>query len=262
MALEVGTYISDLVVTNPTGGDSKSQGDDHLRLIKSTIKATFPNITGAVTATHTDINGATASIAAKVSKAGDTMSGALAMGSNKITGLANGTLSTDAAAFGQIATATASYLPLAGGTMSGALAMGSQKITGLANGVAATDAATVGQLTGTAQFKNGTFSRDMTTASGTQTITGIGFAPKFIRFSGKLVTANSEGSYDLTTNSCVYEPLTGSDGISSTESIHLEMAAGIQAASVTAVASGQFTLTWTKTSSPTGTGYILWEAIG
>jgi microcystin-dependent protein len=32
--------------------------DDHLRLIKSTVKATFPNITGAVTATHTQLNGA------------------------------------------------------------------------------------------------------------------------------------------------------------------------------------------------------------
>jgi len=56
MALEVGTYISDLVATNPTASDPKSQGDDHLRLVKSTVKATFPNITGAVTATHTQLN--------------------------------------------------------------------------------------------------------------------------------------------------------------------------------------------------------------
>ena len=38
----------------------------------------------------------------KVAKAGDTMSGALAMGSNKITGLANGTAATDAVALGQL----------------------------------------------------------------------------------------------------------------------------------------------------------------
>ncbi|MEF3075172.1 hypothetical protein V2P20_09055 [Methylobacter sp. Wu1] len=56
MALETGTYISDLVPANPPGSDPKSQGDDHLRLIKSTIKATFPNITGAVTPTHTELN--------------------------------------------------------------------------------------------------------------------------------------------------------------------------------------------------------------
>lgn len=56
MALETGTYISDLVSTNPTASDAKSQGDDHIRLLKSTVKATFPNITGAVTATHTQLN--------------------------------------------------------------------------------------------------------------------------------------------------------------------------------------------------------------
>ena len=61
MALETGTYISDLVTSNPAFTDGVSQADDHLRLIKSTVKATFPNITGAVTATHTDLNKMTSS---------------------------------------------------------------------------------------------------------------------------------------------------------------------------------------------------------
>lgn len=56
MALETGTYISDLVITNPTSTDPKSQGDDHIRLQKTVEKNTFPNITGAVTATHTELN--------------------------------------------------------------------------------------------------------------------------------------------------------------------------------------------------------------
>jgi hypothetical protein len=56
MALETGTYIDDLVATNPASGDDPVQGDDHLRLIKATILATFPNITGAVTPTHTELN--------------------------------------------------------------------------------------------------------------------------------------------------------------------------------------------------------------
>src|SRR5690606_7725403 len=57
MPVESGTYISDLVATNPVGAtDPKSQGDDHIRLLKSTIKATFPNITGAVTASHTQLS--------------------------------------------------------------------------------------------------------------------------------------------------------------------------------------------------------------
>jgi hypothetical protein len=56
MALETGTYIDSLVVTNPAATDALSQADEHLRLLKSTIKATFPNVAGAITGTHTAIN--------------------------------------------------------------------------------------------------------------------------------------------------------------------------------------------------------------
>ena len=56
MGLETGTYIDSLNSSNPTASDAVSQGDDHLRLIKSTVKATFPNISNAVTATHTELN--------------------------------------------------------------------------------------------------------------------------------------------------------------------------------------------------------------
>src|SRR5574340_1042978 len=69
MTLETATYISDLVATNPASGDPKSQGDDHLRLLKSTVKATFPNISGAVTPTHTELNhvdGVTSPIQAQI----------------------------------------------------------------------------------------------------------------------------------------------------------------------------------------------------
>lgn len=47
MGLETGTFINDLVVTNPLGTDNKSLGDDHLRLIKNTVKNTFPGMAGA-----------------------------------------------------------------------------------------------------------------------------------------------------------------------------------------------------------------------
>lgn len=47
MALESGSYIDDLTITNPVGTDSKSAGDDHLRLIKKVVKATFPGMAGA-----------------------------------------------------------------------------------------------------------------------------------------------------------------------------------------------------------------------
>ena len=60
MALETGTYIDSLVVANPAATDALSQADEHLRLLKSTIKATFPNVDAAVTATPTDLNTKTA----------------------------------------------------------------------------------------------------------------------------------------------------------------------------------------------------------
>jgi microcystin-dependent protein len=41
MGLESGTWVDDLVVTNPPGGDTKSQGDDHLRLVKNVLRNTF-----------------------------------------------------------------------------------------------------------------------------------------------------------------------------------------------------------------------------
>ena len=56
MALETGTYIDSLVAANPAATDALSQADDHLRLIKATLKATFPSVTGAIEATHTAIN--------------------------------------------------------------------------------------------------------------------------------------------------------------------------------------------------------------
>jgi len=43
MGLETATYLSQLVSTNPISNDTKSQGDDHLRLLKSTLQSTFPN---------------------------------------------------------------------------------------------------------------------------------------------------------------------------------------------------------------------------
>ena len=60
MSLETGSFISDLNASNPTSTDLKSQGDDHIRLLKATVKGTFPNVSGAVTVTHTELNTVTA----------------------------------------------------------------------------------------------------------------------------------------------------------------------------------------------------------
>ena len=59
MALEdlTGTkYIDDLNSSNPAAGDNVSEGDDHIRGIKNVLKTTFPNVTGAVNPTDTELN--------------------------------------------------------------------------------------------------------------------------------------------------------------------------------------------------------------
>jgi len=61
MALETTTTISGLVSANPTAIDAVSQGDDHLRLLKTVLKTTFPGAgaTGfniPITATEAQIN--------------------------------------------------------------------------------------------------------------------------------------------------------------------------------------------------------------
>lgn len=45
MGLESATYINDLVSSNPASTDLRGQGDDHIRLIKAAVRATFPNAT-------------------------------------------------------------------------------------------------------------------------------------------------------------------------------------------------------------------------
>ena len=79
MALETATYINQLVSTNPLGSDPIASGDDHIRLIKATVKATFPNITGPVDVTQAQLN----SVANAVQKDGSVaMTGALTLPGN------------------------------------------------------------------------------------------------------------------------------------------------------------------------------------
>lgn len=56
MALENAQYVSQLNVANPLSTDTVSQADDHLRLIKSVLKNTFPNLNSAVTSTADQLN--------------------------------------------------------------------------------------------------------------------------------------------------------------------------------------------------------------
>jgi hypothetical protein len=58
LSIETAAYISDLNASNPPDADPVGQADDHIRLIKGVLKATFPNITGPVTSTQSQLNAA------------------------------------------------------------------------------------------------------------------------------------------------------------------------------------------------------------
>ena len=72
MGLEAATLISQLVNTNPVGGDSEGQGDDHLRMIKSVLQSTFPGtsipfylgvgFTNVVSASNVDLGAVTSQL--------------------------------------------------------------------------------------------------------------------------------------------------------------------------------------------------------
>lgn len=126
------------------------------------------------------------------------------------------------------------------------------------------------------KFTQGVSSRDMTAVSGAVTIAhGLGRIPRKIKITSMF--ANGSGShaspfphvcvgvYDGSTTATVYFSDVGStDWQAATDTsniIYLNQGTGTgaQAASATFDAT-DITLTWTKTNSPTGTSYFMWEA--
>ena len=110
-------------------------------------------------------------------------------------------------------------------------------------------------------LKIGTFTYDLSTASGTQAITGVGFTPTVLILLGALdgTTAFSL-SFDNGTNAYGTAQDT-SNLIQAETSLHIYETGGDASAVVTTLGSDGFTLTWTKNSSPTGTANIYYVAI-
>lgn len=59
MAVESATYPKDLQDTRPAGNEPASEGDDHLRLIKSVLKNTFPNLGSPIPNSSWQLEGCT-----------------------------------------------------------------------------------------------------------------------------------------------------------------------------------------------------------
>lgn len=91
MPLETATYIADLDVANPLGSDTKSQGDNHIKLLKTVLKNQFTSLgAAAVTMTAAQLNSIptllTAPSMIDISNAADTITwgGALPNSTSKL----------------------------------------------------------------------------------------------------------------------------------------------------------------------------------
>lgn len=118
-----------------------------------------------------------------------------------------------------------------------------------------------------ATVKIGTFTYDLTTASGTQAITGVGFQPTAVFFVGGKNGSSGVGfGLDDGTNRIgVFDDNVDSAGtyvVTTSNSLAIATAAGAnQQANITSFGADGFTLAWVKTGSPTGTATIGYLAL-
>jgi hypothetical protein len=164
--------------TNTADASTKGYVDTSIAALLDSAPGALDTLNELAAALGDDPNFATTvtnEIATKVSKAGDTMTGSLAMGGNKVTGLGAPTSNNDAATKTYVDTADALKLSLSGGTMSGAIAMGTNKLTGVGDPTANQDAATKKYVDDQDAFKlsltGGTMSGAV--AMGNNKITGL-----------------------------------------------------------------------------------------
>lgn len=133
--MNAGTTATITNLTSPTNtNDAATKGyvDTAVANLVDSAPAALDTLNELAAAINDDANFSTTitnSIATKLPLAGGTMSGAIAMGTNKITGMGDPTANQDAATKAYVDTADATKLNLSGGTMTGAISMGSNKIT-------------------------------------------------------------------------------------------------------------------------------------
>ena len=122
---------------------------------------------------------------------------------------------------------------------------------------------------GGSSFFQGSFTRDVSTASGTQAITGVGFEPDFIIFfSG--ITSSSAQSWSMAGQSGNTKMVIWDNHVVSADTYQTrtDYAVGILTGvsdnylgNVSTWDADGFTMTWTKAGSPTGTAIIGYLAI-
>ena len=146
-ALAMGTNKITGLGTPTVSTDAATKGyvDTSVAAVVAAAPAALDTLNELAAALGDDANFSTTvtnSIATKLPLAGGTMTGAIEMSTNKLTGVGNPTLAQDAATKSYVDAADATKLALAGGTMTGAVAMGGNKITGLGTPTTTQDATT------------------------------------------------------------------------------------------------------------------------
>ena len=117
------------------------------------------------------------------------------------------------------------------------------------------------------KIKSGSFSRDSTTASGSQAVTGVGFLPRLLLFMaaagyGKEFSTGHDRA--ITPLSFAYYINTDKWMVSTSHSIRyiIDGTTTKYEGLIASLDADGFTITWTKTGSPTGTISIVYLALG
>ncbi len=132
-----------------------------------------------------------------------------------------------------------------------------------------TVAQTLSLLGALSKVKVGNFSRDIATATGSQVVTGVGFTPRLLVFTGGVngtAKVSLTGFTDGTTHAVTFDNGNASAdtyGASATQDLYF-VASGSDYTSgiVSSLDSDGFTISWIKTGSPTGTATISYIALG
>ncbi len=116
------------------------------------------------------------------------------------------------------------------------------------------------------RFKVGSFTRDVSVASGTQAVTGVGFQPAaIICFANIGATAPASwGMSDGTTHGSVldFHTVIASTYANGTNLIQIQVTgADVYQGVLSSFDSDGFTISWTKTGTPTGTATIRYLAL-
>jgi hypothetical protein len=116
-------------------------------------------------------------------------------------------------------------------------------------------------LVNTSSFASGIFTRDMTTATGSQAVTGVGFRPRLILFlAAEGSTSQASIGFDLAGSSRASISNRNASAADvwarsgTSYSIYAEQGSGnVYAGGVTSFDADGFTVSWVKSGSPTGT---------